>query len=247
MPPLMDWAMGISDTKHKMMAVRDSLKLKLGLVDPVQTVSVGDTTARFYVDNANEYYRASDIAGERNVLSRFLADITSTDVVWDVGAAVGTYSCFAGRIGASVVPFEPHPENAVRLRENLELNDLPFDVREVALSDGNGSVQLSDRGGLGAGKHQVSSIGDIRVSRSTGDQIEPKPDVIKIDVEGHELSVLRGLVRSLPETRVVYVECHPQHGIRQQDVQAELEQAGFRLERIETGRSEPFVRATRPR
>lgn len=235
--------MSLADWKHQAMILRESAKLKFGMIDRVQDVTVNGVTAKFHVENGNEYFRTQTVAGERAILSRFLNDLCKTDVVWDVGAAVGTYSCFAGRAGASVVPFEPHPENARRLRQNIQLNQLSTDVRELALSDQAGQTSFVDTGGLGAGTHHINDGGEFTVEQRRGDDVTPNPDVVKIDVEGHELAVLEGMEKVLSGVRIVFVECHPQHDVVQQEVAETLEQAGFTTERLQTERTEPFLRA----
>jgi hypothetical protein len=41
-----------------------------------------------------------------------------------------------------------------------------------------------------------------------GDDILPRPDVVKIDVEGHEFSVLMGMTQALQNVRCVLIELH---------------------------------------
>jgi FkbM family methyltransferase len=142
-------------------------------------------------------------------------------VVFDVGAHCGYYSLlFSGRVGTSgsVHAFEPVPETAARLRGNLARNPtLGASVRvwEVALSDREGQVRLNVAGAANTGASHVAAAVEVEdrgrreagiartveVACQTGDSIwrqlgSPEVSLVKIDVEGHELHVLRGM-RSL--------------------------------------------------
>src|SRR5690348_12226910 len=72
-------------------------------------------------------------------------EVTPGDVLYDVGANVGTFSLVAAVArGASVVAFEPGYANYARLCENLALNSCSDRVLTVplALSDSNRDVQF---------------------------------------------------------------------------------------------------------
>lgn len=122
----------------------------------------------------------------------------------DVGANVGLMSMLLADVFEYGLLFEPNPLAAARARENVQLNNLPFQVHEVALSDWVGSVRFEDRGGVHTCNRTVSDFATdsrtIMVPSSTLDQfLAQRPPlkkpitVIKIDVEGHENAVLRGM------------------------------------------------------
>lgn len=60
-----------------------------------------------------------------------LQTLESDDVFYDIGANVGTYTCFAGQVvdDGNVIAFEPHPANVDRLRENAEPNEIDVGVQ----------------------------------------------------------------------------------------------------------------------
>lgn len=150
--------------------------------------------------------------------SALLSAIRSGDTVWDIGANVGLYTeKFARRVGASgqVVAFEPSPKNAETLRMRFT------DTNRVTIF----SVALADEPGTASFYANGSSDGttDSLVARNDGavqHQIEVHrgdeflkgfpPNVIKIDVEGFELEVLRGLREVLTSSglRAVLIEVH---------------------------------------
>lgn len=125
--------------------------------------------------------------------------ITPGSVVYDVGAHVGFYTLlFSELVGPAgrVVAFEPNPRNVGYLKKHLELNGITnAHVVEAAASDFTGMAAFADDSTSFTGR--LSTRGNLDVSTVTLDEfvqreIAPKPDYIKIDVEGAELSVLRG-------------------------------------------------------
>ncbi len=129
-------------------------------------------------------------------------------VVYDVGAHVGYYTLlFSELIGPAgqVVAFEPNPRNIRYLRKHLEINDIA-NVRlvQAAASDAVGVAAFADNSGSSTGC--LSEQGGLQVATMTLDQFAQyndasKPDHIKIDVEGAELSVLHGARELLTSRR----------------------------------------------
>jgi FkbM family methyltransferase len=110
---------------------------------------------------------------------------------------VAVASRLVGQTG-QVVAFEPDPENLLRLRRTIELNDLQnVTVRDVALSDRVGESQFfpdssSSKASL---EPRTPGASPISVRTSTIDEelkTLPSPALVKIDVEGHESRVLAG-------------------------------------------------------
>ena len=120
------------------------------------------------------------------------------DVFWDVGAHVGYFSVIASRIvgrDGAVVSVEPSPVNLAYLRRNLRLNRVDnARVYALALGSQETRLQLSTRSGRGT--HKIHHMGDTNVRVETVDTLisrgAPPPNLIKIDVEGFEIEVLRG-------------------------------------------------------
>lgn len=124
-----------------------------------RTLAVGDAAATFPTATRSEHVRVGRLGGERHVVGAFLDAVDPGDVVWDVGACIGTYACLAADAGARVVAFEPDPANRARLRGNLARNAPEGDWRVVAaaLADGDDDVAVlrSQFREVGSGHHYL--------------------------------------------------------------------------------------------
>jgi FkbM family methyltransferase len=178
--------------------------------------------------------RVARAAGVPRLLGRLAKDYESSfsrqlmqacrpgDIVWDVGANVGHYSReFSQRVGDSgkVFAFEPDAVNLPELRAACSARQ-NVEIREFGLSDkterrrfvGDDSDRTISRV-LEPG--EAVPEGATEVDLRTGDAVIQNgdaqvPNVIKLDVEGHELSALKGLQATLSNERLrsVFVEVH---------------------------------------
>lgn len=234
------------------MKVRDRTLLRTGLAGDVRTASVADGryTAEFGVETPSELHRTRIAAGEEEILVPFLDSLDPGMEMWDVGAAVGTWTCLAGRVVDRVRAFEPHRENGDRLLENAELNGIENRVtlERVGLGDHDGSASLTVGGGVGTGTHRIEGDGDDsrRVTVRRGDSYPSGPDALKVDVEGFERHVLDGMGTHLDDVRVAAVEVHPQHDVSVAEVRDPLEAAGLAVREVEVDRRERYLLGRRP-
>ena len=133
----------------------------------------------------------------------------------DIGANLGNHTIYAGlfRKAARIIPFEPNPLAYRLLLLNIALNGLEdqtcFDHIGVGAADvpGDGFAMTEREKNLGAAR-MVPGQGDLQVVRPDDVLREETPDFIKIDVEGMEMAVLRGLQKTIRRCRpVLLVEC----------------------------------------
>lgn len=189
--------------------------------DPtVRTLRIGGHALRFAVSARREDERLGTVAAfEGRMLRRLLAAIRDGDTFFDIGANIGTVTLPVAVAGAAeCLAFEPEPANAARLAENAELNGLAnVTVIEAAMWSEPGEVRLRAAGPVGTGTASAFAHGDgmALVPAVTVDSFagggRAAPGVIKIDVEGAELEVLRGAEAALASGRVrdLFVETHP--------------------------------------
>jgi len=150
------------------------------------------------------------IPNSRNIL--FVRKLLSGGTLIDVGANVGSVGLLLADTIENAILFEPNPVAAARARENLARNQLGFKVYEIALSDISGEIRFESNGGVDVGGHVVNSPGNRTAARvvqcTTFDEFlrqqgdpEFPVSLVKIDVEGHENSVLRGMRQFLADKR----------------------------------------------
>lgn len=165
-------------------------------------------------------------------LTRFIIDnLREGDVFVDVGANVGYFSLLASRTVQAdgfVVAFEPQPKLAEFVRHSLEMNAYrPIScVRSIAIGEreemgvlghvANSSGASSLAQGFGDGSRPASHVAVVpldialaEVRAATGRGIVPS--MIKIDVEGFEYSVWRGMQKTIASTAdlIVIMEFSP--------------------------------------
>jgi FkbM family methyltransferase len=167
---------------------------------------------------------------EPGVQSAISAMVRPGDVVYDVGAHLGSLTLGAARlVGTSgrVVAFDGDPDNVERLRQNSLRNHFGDRVQPIHaavwshLSDAGipfrrGKDQATHGGVEADGQRPVLGDGEIiSVPVTTLDDFAasggPVPQLIKIDVEGGEYEVLRGGTSLFAKQRpLIIVEVHHQ-------------------------------------
>ncbi|MBZ5671816.1 MAG: FkbM family methyltransferase [Acidobacteriia bacterium] len=208
-------------------------------------ISVAGRRAQFYVYSEDEVRTLDFGNGEFPMLEFLIAGLTPGDCFYDIGAATGWYTVLLAQVVGEkgrVIAFEPQRDVYGRLLENVKLNELRnVQAFRLALSDRDGSATLQTGGVACAGRivspgkgprmfeeHVQIFHGDRFVER----QILNPPKAVKIDVEGHEYSVLQGLNRTLsqPSCEILCCEIHPRflpQTLKLEDFLSLLRSVGF--------------------
>jgi FkbM family methyltransferase len=186
---------------------------------------------------------------ERHALEAMLSFLNPGNIAYDVGANFGLYSvALAKRVGdvGKIIAFEPRRSTFELLQANIELNNLK-NIRcfQKALGEQvaklpmytypeepwcSSLVERQDK--TSGGSAGVESV-EVEVGDSFRKAYDlPMPRAIKIDVEGFEYSVMRGLGETLGDPRCQFVGCemHPHllpPGITPQHVMDLLRSYGF--------------------
>jgi len=120
---------------------------------------------------------------------------------WDIGAQTGFMTClFAKLVGSSgrVFAYEPLPRSFEMIQRNVQENnfDLRVVVKNIACSDKHGVIPMMVASGMLVADKASTEAKQINCVRLDEENL-PIPDLIKIDVEGHEPAVLSGLEKVL--------------------------------------------------
>ncbi len=157
----------------------------------------------------------------------------------DVGANKGDFTLLAARLAGNsgtVISIEPEPENHSMLQRSIALNDYAnIRVMQVALSDGDGraSLQIGSTSGAHTLSPEFNGTRTLEVPTRTLDGIVAEAqmgsvDMIKIDVQGFELSVLRGASQTLRSNpRIVLLLDLPKQSEKRRAIGEHLAQFGF--------------------
>ena len=135
------------------------------------------------------------------------------EIVFDVGANAAIYSlaAIAANKNAQVYAFEPTPEIADGINNTVKLNDLArLRVCRLAVTDRDGVASLNRY--HGGDKADNDGMNFVTLESKTADSVTvpttsidsfchahaiARIDLMKIDVQGHEASVLRGAEKML--------------------------------------------------
>lgn len=161
-----------------------------------------------------------------------LSMMTKDAVVYDVGANIGYHTTAFASVAKHVYAFEPHPRNYAMLKINTaSLTNVT--AMNCAVSQTQGHVYVTDfdpeqSGNFGAVCVTAEETA-ISVPCMTLDQagLDP-PDLIKIDVEGHELDVLQGCQEIIAQRcPVIYYEAHESKHLK--EIYEMLQPLGYRF------------------
>jgi FkbM family methyltransferase len=129
--------------------------------------------------------------------------IKSLDVTVDVGANIGITSCWFSRISRTVYAFEPDSDNIKYLKDNLCLNKIRnVEVVPCVAGNINSEVDFYLRQSFGhhsaSKKHITKTKKSVRLPVVRLDDFLQKRGItsislLKIDVEGSEIDVLKGV------------------------------------------------------
>lgn len=173
---------------------------------------LGDVTAEFNARSSSEYYSVQDLGGESEVVKAMLDELSTNDVVWDVGAFVGWHAALFGQV-AETVAFEADPDTYRKLQEACTLNPRAR-VTPICLGLGNPSQEwetvaiAAGEGGAVTTKSKGGRATTIASPATMIDSVLTRPTAMKLDVQGLEGEVIEGFGEYLADLRLLLVEFH---------------------------------------
>ena len=189
--------------------------IKIGLIRP-KWQNIGGVW--LWIDLGDFVCQRLAITGhyERAVPDAIIRSLPESGTFIDVGANIGYISALASRRvgpGGRVLAIEPSPQVLPILRATIQRNESKnVSIVESACSQvaGNVTFFMTDRSNLGKGSLSQQNAGSAQTAEVRCEQLDAivaahqldRVDVVKIDVEGAELQVLKGMDHIL-------AKCHP--------------------------------------
>lgn len=143
----------------------------------------------------------------------WIDSLPAGEVLFDIGANVGTFTARAALRGLHVYAFEPEPERYLQLCRLIEKNRLDAIAYPLAL------YEVSWIGGLAPGRSTHTFVTELPEWPSQGalaltlDELASRlgalPDHIKIDVDGNEPEIIRGGLHTIHGAKTVMIEIDP--------------------------------------
>ena len=176
-----------------------------------------------------------------------LQEIKEGMTIVGIGANIGYYALLESRLvgkTGKVYAIEPAPDNIKWLKENIALNNYSnIETYQMAVGNKNGTAKLylSESPNLhnllgieGKSGENNNYVDIIDVETVTLDEFlknKRLPDIVRMDVEGYEYNIIKGMKKTLNENKkmMVFMEIHHDP----------MKQAGFNIE----GMFETFYRA----
>jgi len=169
-------------------------------------------------------WESSSVSGEKWVIDNLLMHygFKNGAVFFDVGSNIGNYAkdVFAAYPNTQGFLFEPHPSSFAKLNSDNTLK--LANKYNIALGEKNEKLKFYDRADFEGSEHASlyseaisgihhKSVVEIEVEVQTLDSFCKKMDIsrvdfLKIDTEGHELSVLKGASHLISEKKIKLIQ-----------------------------------------
>jgi FkbM family methyltransferase len=156
-----------------------------------------------------------------------LLDRIQPECIWDIGAFVGDHTAFYVTKAKTVVAFEPNPDSFDCLVHNCP----SAWAINMGASDSEDTLRFTRLDNAGASR--IHPSGEIEIRTCIPDNMDlPVPQFVKIDAEGWEMHVLRGMKWTLREhLPAVFIEINQgalaANGSKWEDIVAFMEDAGY--------------------
>lgn len=190
---------------------------------------------------------------EKEQTEAFTDTLSDGQVLFDIGANVGYYTLLGSRLVGlcgKVIAVEPVVRNLAYLYQHIVLNKANnVSIVTAACSDTVSLAMFSleqnhamgylayNHGERNEGKKELFLVPTVTIDAMV-QQMEISPDVIKVDVEGAELSVLKGAQTTLREIRPrVFLSTHSE--VLRSDCLEYLAKLGYTFEVLSLDKKNP--------
>ena len=179
---------------------------------------------KIYLPDNDRWFMWSD-KYEENLFFNTMRHVPIRGVALDIGAHVGIWTRKMAQLFDEVIAFEPVPEHVECWRPNTENFD-NVKINQFALSDKSETVKMKQakyNSGTSSLEYKPTQLRNSELieieTRPLNSFDLPPVDFMKIDVEGHELSMLQGANEILAAyVPTIFIEIHDKE--RKKDINA---------------------------
>lgn len=193
---------------------------------------------KFYLPFMNDYIQKVIYTSKNFYEIGMLGDIKKrlgeNKIIIDAGANIGNHTVYFSKIckADKVYSFEPQKNIYEILKRNVEINNMKDKVELYNIGLGNehfyANIDIVDENNLGMSKINKDTKGTIEIDTLDNVLLTElnRVDMIKVDVEGMEIDVLKGAKEILRKFKpIVYIEAATDEEFR--NVTIYLEQYGY--------------------
>ena len=219
------------------------------IFDQKRIIKYNNVQLVFYSPNRVNKFRIETFSSKEPETLKWIEKFSGNSVLWDIGANVGLYSCYAAKLkNINVYAFEPSVFNLEILTKNIFLNQLsnnvtivPFPLTDklketefkMTAVDWGSSVSTFGKNYKHDGSKLKAQFNYKMLGLSMDDCANilkmKRPDYIKMDVDGIEHLILEGGKQILKKTKSVLVEIDDNFTLQAENAKKHLTQAGFKL------------------
>ncbi|WP_313892570.1 FkbM family methyltransferase [Psychrobacillus sp.] len=180
-----------------------------------------DNIIKFYLPNLRDYLQKKIYDNSNFYENVMLEDIRnrvkdSSEII-DIGANIGNHTIFFSSVcQCKVHAFEPQTSVFNHLKKNVQLNNQGnrVELYNIALGEkeDKGNIKIVDKNNLGSSEVEYNNNGEVTINTlDSFISLFKNIAIIKIDVEGMELSVLKGAFKTIKKFKpLLYIETKTQ-------------------------------------
>jgi len=219
------------------------------IFDQKRVIKYNNVQLVFYSPNRVNKFRIETFSSKEPETLKWIEKFSGNSVLWDIGANVGLYSCYAAKLkNINVYAFEPSVFNLEILTKNIFLNQLsnnvtivPFPLTDklketefkMTSADWGASVSTFGQDYKHDGTKLKRKFNYKMLGLSMNDCVNvlkmKRPDYIKMDVDGIEHLILEGGNQILKKTKSILVEVDESFITQVERTKKYLTEAGLKL------------------
>lgn len=199
-------------------SIKSSFRLVLKGTAEKEKRIANSRLGKFLIRQGTTDFQFINYAYERKIRNYLKNNIDSFDSFIDIGACIGEYCIWLAKQDKDCYAFEPVSKNYQALEENIELNSVQSKVKSFnyGLGEKEEEVLFEVMDTVTGSSHisrdnstqgETIKIKKLDAILSESELSNDKRVILKMDVEGMEVDVLKGgsnLIRRLSDLRIIY-------------------------------------------